>query len=367
MADDGTGEKTEKATPKKLQDERKKGQVAQSQDIPKLFILMGLGEITLDLSSSSLKHFTAMLRAPVQNMNGSFSHALDAVMTTLVHNVLYFMLITAAVAVILRLAGGWVQFGFLFSTESLKPNFKKLDPVTNLKEKFSSKALITMLLNIVKVMFIACIVYIMLRPLIPGVFNLTHTSVYGFWFGSMSVFRHVLYATFAILILLSFADLKIQRALFAKKMKMSIQDVKREMKDTNGNPETLYAQSRFRQEILNTPPPVKKEKVDNADMVVVNPTHVAVALSYKPEEIPLPVIVGKGEEQGALEMIAEAKKKDIPVLQCIRIARAIYPANIGETIPRDTLRGVATLYKILRELEESLGDEIYEVPDKLVD
>lgn len=366
MADDGTGEKTEKATPKKLREERKKGQVAQSQDIPKLFILMGLGEVALDMSATSLKHFNAMLLDPIQNMNGSFAHALDSVTTTLVHNVLYFMLITAAVAVILRLAGGWIQFGFLFSTESLKPNFKKLDPVTNIKEKFSTKALITMLLNVVKVTFIACIVYIMLVPLIPGLFNLTHTSVYGFWEGSMSVFRHVLYATFAVLILLSFADLKIQRALFAKKMKMSIQDIKREMKDTNGNPETLYAQSRFRQEILNTPPPTKTENVENADMLVVNPTHVAVALSYKPEEIPLPVIIGKGEEAGALEMIAEAKKRNIPVLQSIRLARAMYPANVGETIPRETLRGVATLYKILRELEDSLGDDIYEVSDKLV-
>lgn len=276
----------------------------------------------------------------------------------------YFLLLTVAVAVIMRLTGSWLQFGFLFAPEAVKPDINKLNPVTNFKEKFSAKALMTLLLNVVKAIFISLVVYIVLMPAIDVLIKLTVTDIQQYMTGLISLFRRILYSTFAILIVLSIADMSIQKHAFAKKMRMNLEDLKKESKETQGKPEVKQAQRERAMELMEQPPS-SNDGVKDADMLVVNPTHVAVALYYRPEETPLPILLGKGGDAQARDMIEQARQHNIPVLQCIRLARFIYSSRVGDHIPREAIRGVAQLYGILRKLEKEFSGDIIEVSDNI--
>lgn len=365
MSEEGGGEKNHKATPKKLEDQRKKGQISQSEDIPKLLILLAISELILDLSSSSLQRLEQMILMPMGQLDQPFLRAMETISLNTLSIMAYFLLLTVAVAIVMRLVGSWLQFGFLFAPEAVKPDIKKLNPVTNFKEKFSGKSFMTLLLNLLKAIFISLVIYIILMPAIDILIKLTTTDIQQYWSGLISLFRKILYFTFAILIVLSVADMSIQKYFFARKMRMNFEELKKESKETQGKPEVKQAQRERAMELREAPPSNQQGALKDADMLVVNPTHVAVALYYRPEETPLPTLLEKGEDAQARDMIEQARQHNIPVLQCIRLARAIYPSQVGDHIPRETIRGVAQLYGILRELEDELSGDIIEVSDNI--
>ncbi|WP_251977514.1 type III secretion system export apparatus subunit SctU [Salinicola avicenniae] len=361
---EGGGEKNQRATPKKLDDQRKKGQVAQSQDFPKLLILLVISEMALDLSASSLARLQTLVLLPLGHLEMPFPAALDLVLNGAFGILAYFLLVTIATAMLMRAFGSWLQFGFLFAPEAVKPDIKKLNPVTNFKEKFSGKAFMDLLLNVLKAIFISLVVYAVLSPALGTLILLVTADLQQFWLGLIALFRQVLYFTFAVLIVLSVGDLGIQKFFFARKMRMSHEDLKKESKETQGKPEVKQAQRERSMELLNQPP-ANDARIEDADMLVVNPTHVAVALYYRPEETALPKLLIKGGDAEARDLIAQAHRHQIPVLQCIRLARAIYPTDVGSYIPRETLRGVAQLYGMLRQLDASLEGDVIEVPDSV--
>ncbi|CAM9275765.1 unnamed protein product [Ectocarpus sp. 12 AP-2014] len=363
MSDDSTGEKNQQATPKKLEDSRKEGQVSQSEDLAKLFILLAISEFTLYFAPGNTERLKDLVRYPLGQLHDPFSRALLDVVVNSVSVAAWFLFLTIVIAMVVRLASTWLQIGVLFAPKAIKPDIKRLNPVDNLKQRFSGQSFATLFLNLVKLILIASCLYIIVMPALGDLVVMAYGDINGYWYGLMRVFRFLLYSTFGVLVVLTMVDFSTQRYFFSKRMRMSFNDLKKEGKETQGNPEIKFAQRERAMELLaETEAAPGPSTVEDADMLVVNPTHVAVALYYRPQETPLPRLLEKGEDSDALELIKRAKKAEVPVLQCIRIARAIYPVNTGEYIPRESIQGVAQLYGILRELDDSLKDEIVVVP-----
>ncbi len=140
-------------------------------------------------------------------------------------------------------------------------------------------------------------------------------------------------------------------------------EVVKEYKDMEGDPHVKGQRRSLAYQLAQEEPKVKLPKLEEADMLVVNPTHFAVALYYRPGKTPLPLLVDKGTDAGARRLIARAKAADVPVIQCVWLARTLYTKKRGANIPRETLQAVALIYRTLRELDDEAKRETLQLPE----
>lgn len=357
-------EKTEKATPKQLRDAREKGQIAQSQDVSKLLILLVVSEITWSLATESVQRLQHLMALAINATGQPFLRIVGQLVDEAVTVLLGFLIFSAGVAMVMRLAGGWAQFGFLFAPKALKIDFNKLNPFPQLKQMFSAQNLTNLLMSILKAAVIGITLYVLLWPELGTLILLANSDLDTYWQSLMEVFRYILRCTLGLLLVLAAVDFGLQKYFHAKKLRMSKDDVKKEYKQSEGDPMVKGQRRQLAHELLNQPPSAAAKPVEEADMLVVNPTHYAVALYYRPGKTPLPMIHCKGEDEDALALIARAKKARIPVVQSVWLARTLYKVNAGRHIPRPTLEAVAHIYQLVKQLDE-VTDEIIQADSGL--
>ncbi|CAO95558.1 MULTISPECIES: type III secretion system export apparatus subunit SctU [Erwinia] len=355
-------EKTEKPTAKKLQDARRKGQVPQSQDVPKLLICAGLVETVLALDDVGMQKLQALMRLPLARIGQPFELALSEVVSSALVLVATFCGLTVAIAALLRIIGGWIQYGPLFAPEALKPDFNRLNPINQFKQMFSVKKLSEMFNNIVKAAAISTIFYLVLTPDLESLARLAYGDLDSFWPAVEVLLTRVSRQTLLTLLVLTLLDFGLQKYFFIKQQRMSHQDIRDEHKQSEGDPHMKGHRHALAHELLNQPAAaVKSKPVEEADLLLVNPTHYAVALYYRPELTPLPRIICKGEDGEAKALIARAQQANIPVIRFIWLARTLYRSQEGQLIPRHTLQAVAQVYRVLRQLEGQINDEVIEL------
>lgn len=350
-------EKTEKATPKQLRDAREKGQIAQSQDINKLLILLAVSEVTLALAVESVNRLQYLIALAVNATGQPFERAIGQLVDEALVILLGFMVLSVGVAMVMRLAGGWAQFGFLFAPKALKVDFNKLNPFPQFKQMFSAQNLSNLLMSILKAFGIGFVLYILLWPELRTLILLANADLDTFWRTLLTLFQYILRCTLGLLLVLAAVDFGMQKYFHAKKLRMSKDDVKKEYKQSEGDPMVKGQRRQLAHELLNQPASSSPPPVEEADMLVVNPTHFAVALYYRPGKTPLPRVHCKGEDDDALALIARAKKARIPVVQSIWLARTLYKVGTGRYIPRPTLEAVAHIYQLVKQLDE-VTDEV---------
>ena len=146
-------------------------------------------------------------------------------------------------------------------------------------------------------------------------------------------------------------------------LRMSEEEVRKEFKEMEGDPHVKMHRRSLARQLVDQPVNKETKPVEDADMLVVNPTHFAVALLYRPEETPLPQLIVKGVDAEARALIERAKAARVPVIQCIWLARTIYREDVGGYIPRETLQAVAHIYRVLRELDDEAKGEVIEIPE----
>ena len=361
-------EKTEKPTPKKLQDARKKGQVAQSQDVTKLFITAAVLEVTLAMVDTGMQNLETLVSIPLNLFNQPFTYAVEAVIIQCMTIMVSMIAISLGAAVIMKLAGSWAQFGFLFAPEALKLDFNKLNPMSQLKNMFSGKKLFELINNIFKASIIAFILYLFLEPTMKSLIKIPLTDLNTGWKAVTAVFVKLERVCLATLLVLAAVDFGMQKFFHIKGLKMSKDDIKQEYKNSEGDPHMKGHRKQVAREMVegDGPPPKPKAKPDmkDVDALVVNPTHYAVALHYRPGITPLPVIMHKGHDEDALALIELAKQQNIPVIRFVWLARTLYKREEGQFIPRNTLRYVARIYQVLREFDEDVQHEdVLHIPD----
>ncbi|MBO4967078.1 MAG: EscU/YscU/HrcU family type III secretion system export apparatus switch protein, partial [Pseudomonas sp.] len=150
---------------------------------------------------------------------------------------------------------------------------------------------------------------------------------------------------------------------FARRMRMTHVEVVKEYKGMEGDPHTKMLRRALAQELAHEEPVAPTPPLEEADMLLINPTHFAVALYYRPPQTPLPTVIAKGADARARRMIDRARAADVPVIQCVWLARTLYGIETGHCISRETLQAVALVYRTLRELDDDERREVIELEE----
>lgn len=358
-----SGEKKHPASAKKLRDQRKKGQVSQSQDVSKLLVLTAISEIALYTAQTSLQRFEQMMVLPISRINQPFVRALEEVLFDGLVVFLSFALLMVGVAIATKLISSWLQVGFLFAPEALKLDFNRVNPMSQLKQMFSAQSVMNLLMSVAKAFLLGLIVYLVVWPSLDALINLANSDLQSYLLALIALFRHLLHACLGLLLVLALTDLTMQKYFFAKRMRMTQVEVTKEYKDMEGDPHVKGQRRSLAYQLAQEEPKVKLPKLEESDMLVVNPTHFAVALYYRRGKTPLPQLVDKGTDAQARRLIDRAKAADVPVIQCVWLARTLYEKRLGAPIPRETLQAVALIYRTLRELDDEAKRETLTLPE----
>lgn len=350
MAEDN-GEKTEEATQARREDFRKRGQVAYSKELgSSLFLLASAGAIFL-LSKFffgelyELFKFSYGPELITAIRSGDILPALRLAGTKLM------MLLAPVMGITLFIGVGStvMQIGFLSVEDALAPNFDKINPLEGAKRLFSLRNVVEALKAILKLCLIFGIVYLVLKAEIWNIPKLISYSVEQLvhYMGSVTV---KLFGSIGVaMVALTAADYFFQRWDLEKKMMMSKQEVKEENKSREGDPLIKARIRRVQREMANRR---MMDKVPQADVIITNPTHIAVALKYG-ENLPAPQLIAKGGDLIAEKIKAIAKEHRIPIVENKPLARTIFKTmKLGQVIPRELFVAVAEVLSYVFKLRK---------------
>jgi len=348
---DGSG-KTEKATPKKRQDLRKKGQVMQSREVTANFILL-----IVFLSFRVLGNYLYREMKIVFNFFMSESAAYNLSDPNEIMRVLTFAAIEIAkmaapffiIAVVVGILGSYVQIGFLFTLEPIKPKFSNISPLKGLKRLFSARSLFELVKSIAKVIIIAWVAWSSIKAEF-----LNFTKLMALEMGP--IVMYILDSAVGIgikiclaLMAISAVDYFFQWRRYEKDIRMTKQEVKEEYKQLEGNPEV---RSKIKQKQREISMRRMLKDVPKADVVITNPTHFAVAIKYEPQKKPAPYVIAKGADFMAQRIKEIARESKVEIVENKPLAQALYhTVDIGEVIPPELYKAVAEVLAFVYNLQ----------------
>lgn len=351
MADEQSGEKTEEATQTRREDFRKRGQVAQSKDFASaLFVLFGVGLIV-----GLGPYFFDQIRDIFQHSMGP-----DLVQAIRQGDLLpaavfagqklaMLLLPVAGLTLLIGIGSSVLQVGFLNVEDAFVPKWEKIDPVAGLKRMFSLRNFFEGFKAFLKIIVISAVVYATMRSQIfkiPWLVqkDLSQTMVY---LGEATI--RVLFAVGISLLVLAAIDYFYQRWDLEKQMMMTKQEVKEEHKSREGDPMVKARIRRIQKEMASRR---MMEKVPTADVIVTNPTHIAVALKYS-DNLPAPQLIAKGGDLIAEKIKEIAKQHSIPIVENKPLARTIFKTmKLGQVIPRELFVAVAEVLSFVYKLRK---------------
>ncbi len=348
------GEKTEKPTPKKRKENRKEGQVPRTQELGGWASMMLLG-LALPLL---LKHELGGLRDLMAGMlswqgEPSVSRALEGLRTGAGHVFVTLVVLGSGVMVI-GVASALAQGGFYLATKQIKPSFNKLNPIKGAKRIFGPNVLWEGAKMLLKSSVVAVLVYSAIRGLMPLIGGMVPVSVVleSISGSAMGLIRNVALAG----LVLGALDYVMQRRRVGKQTRMTKEEVKTEHKQSEGDP---MVKSAIRSRQLAAARNRMMADIPLADVVLVNPTHVAVALRYD-AEMGAPRVVARGAGAVAASIRARAAEARVPLVRDVPLARSLYSSTIvGQTIPPELFAAVASVlaFVISRRTQGQYGGE----------
>ncbi len=342
MSEDSGAEKTEDATAKRRQDFREKGQVAQSKEVATaalmtlsmLLWVFYAGQFWQDL----LQVFDGTLRrlseVPVTVLGILILG--DETVLLMARLLWPVFLLTLLVGFIVSFA----QVGPLFTTKPFMPELSKFNPITGVGRMFSKRSAVELVKSLAKVVLVGSVAYSTLSDQFEaalGLLNvdLTQTIVY---LGNTAYL--IMAKTCGILILLGFIDYLFTRYEMEQKMKMTKQEVKEEFKESEGDPQHKAKVRAVQQQMARSR---MMSEVPKADVIITNPTHLSIAVSYVRNEMEAPKIIAKGADHLAFRIREIARENKIPVIENKPVARALYKQDIGDVIPEEMFKAVAEI------------------------
>ncbi|MDY6863675.1 MAG: flagellar biosynthesis protein FlhB [Thermodesulfobacteriota bacterium] len=351
MPDEKDQEKTEPATPKKREDLRKKGQVAQSKDLPSVAVLFSslilfyfTGGHLLSKMEEMFKHCLQSLNFP--DFNITFLCNVMAIITLKGFSIIAPLFV---ITLLFGIVGNLIQKGLLFSTDVIIPDISKLDPIKGLKNIFSLSGLNELLKSLLKIIIISYVAYITVKGEIGNLCPLAGMTV-------PNILKYICTVSFKLcmrisflLIILAILDYAFNKWEFERKNRMTRQEVKDELKQREGDP---LVRSRVRELQMQRARMRMMQEVPKADVVITNPTSLACALKYEQGKMPAPMLVAKGAGVIAKRIKIIAKDYDIPVIENKILAQTIYRlVKIGEVIPEKLYKAVAEILAYVYRLK----------------
>ncbi len=338
-----SGDKTEKATPKKREDARKKGQVLKSQEVNTAVTMVAMFAAISMFAASILRGVIELLTSylgsgfelelTMTGVQQMMSHAIGSLFS----NMLPMMLVAVVVGVLVNI----VQVGFLFTAASIKPKFSKINPMQGFKRIFSMRSVVEMLKAVLKIAVVGFVVYSEYMNNFPQFPNLMGYSVAT---GGQAVFDMCMSVGFKasiVLIIIGVADFMYQWFDYEKNLRMTKQEIKDEYKMIEGDPKVKGKIKEKQREIA-----MKRMMADvpDADVVITNPTHYAVALRYDEQKSPSPMVVAKGQDLVAQRIKDRAREAGVEIVENKPVAQALYlTVDIGQSIPEDMFQAVAEI------------------------
>jgi type III secretion protein U len=317
---DQGADKTEKPTPKRIRDARKEGNVSKSRELTATVLTLGwlvTGWLLVGFMYGRLQElFDQSLRA----MQLPFRQALVETAGVAFQTLLWLSLPLLAMAVLLGLAIEFLQVGSIATMKKLTPNLEKMNPVEGIKKMFSMDNLVELIKSILKSAALLGIGWYVLMKMLPDLLQLPYGTpahmASAIWY---AIVRIVVW-TIAVFFFVSALDVWYQKFSYTKQLRMSRRDIKQEVKENEGDP---YVKSRRRQLHQEWAQQNMLSAVRGANVVVTNPTHIAVALQYELGETDLPVVVAKGEGALAEQIKQAAEEAGVPILQNVPLARGL--------------------------------------------
>ncbi|EJL88974.1 type III secretion protein, YscU/HrpY family [Herbaspirillum sp. CF444] len=344
MSDD----KNEEPTDKKIDDARDKGQIAVSRDLAKLATLVAMAEIALTTESLWRGVIVNLIETSILDVNRDFAPAMMQMLTSVGIFLLIVFFTCFLVCVLVSVAAHWGQFGVLVATEALEPKLDKLNPANGIKQLFSKKKLIELLITVGKAILIGGIVFMLVRSHLPSIVSLSSGEPKDIYQGFIELLKGIFHVIVVVCLCLGVIDFAVQKYFHKKELMMDQEEIKREHKESEGDPMIKGQRKRLARQWANESPVAKTE---DANAVVVNPTHFAVAMFYDAAEQMVPLVLAKGKDDVAQAMIRRARECGIPVIRHVWLARTLYATCRPDTVvPRSSYEAVAQVYAVVQEL-----------------
>jgi flagellar biosynthesis protein FlhB len=345
-------EKTEEATPRRREDARKKGQVFKSTEVVAAVTMLATYFVLRYVAPFMAGRVFAFSRTlweqgPMQEWSEAGIFSLVSRTALLVAMVVAPVVLTAALAGTL---GNVIQVGFLFTLEPLTPDFSRVNPAAGFKRIFSRRTLVELFKAIIKIAIIGYVAYKTVSDQLDAFPLLISLEVVQMLRFLTDLVSNLLLWVGVSTLVLALADYLYQRYEYEQSLRMSKQEVKEEFKQQEGNPEI---RSKIRQKQREMARRRMMQDVQKADVVVTNPTHFAVAISYQQQAMAAPKVLAKGQGFVALRMKELAKEADVPVVENPPLARALFAqADIGQEIPLDLYQAVAEVLAFVYQLKK---------------
>jgi flagellar biosynthetic protein FlhB len=351
MASDDESQKTEDPTGRRLQEARDQGQVAKSQEVNNLLMILAL--------TLSVVVFGGGMARDIVNMSLPFIEAPDKVPTDIGHLVLIgwkllgMILVAGAAPLVIALfaafGAGYLQFGLILSGESLVPDLEKISPLKGLKRIFSLRSFSDFLKGILKIAVVGGIVYVVITPSVGDLHKLIGMEIVQLLGVITDLLRRLLLTVFAAMVVIALLDVLYQRYEHIKSLRMSRQEIKDEMRESEGDP---LVKGRLRQLRMERARKRMMAEVPKADVVVTNPTHYAVALRYDQIEMSSPKVVAKGVDKVAQRIREIATENNVPIVENPPLARGLYAAvDIDQEVTPEFYKAVAEVIGYIYRLK----------------
>lgn len=349
------GEKTEKATPKKRQDSRKKGQVMKSQDVTSAIVLLTVFLFLFFAASFIRDRFFLFFNQAFTNYIAIETLTIDSavlIYMDILSTMAWIILPIMVIAMVAAVAGNLLQIGILFTAEPLKFDLKKIDPIKGLKRIFSIRAIVELFKSVLKISFIGSVTFIIVYSNVDKVLALAFKSPWDVLTTTAQLTALMGITASFVLLFISILDYMYQKYDYEKNLRMSKQDIKDEHKNIEGDP---IVKSRIKQRQREMAMRRMMQEIPEADVVITNPTHYAIAIKYKDGDMEAPVVVAKGVDFVAQKIKMIAKEHEIMTVENRPLARSLYDqVEIGEAIPEEFFKAVAEIlayvYRIQRKI-----------------
>ncbi len=352
MASDDSGEKTEEPSQYRIDEARKKGDVASSKELNSVLILTGAFTV---LVLSSLYIFEVMSEYIEWLYGLEITKAYEKEMSARIFKETFISVGKCIAPVfitsfILGVLAQVMQVGILYAPEAVALKFDRIHPKNGLKRIFSKKAIAEVIKGVLKFSIVLAITYFVINQNMTSFIGFLHTEApEAFSYGKVFAFK--LAASIMIgLFIVAVADFAWEKYAYKEKLRMTKQQVKEETKEKDGNPEVKQKIRAIQREMAQ-----KRMIADvpKADVIVTNPTHISIVLRYDNAVMVAPQVIGKGQDHLALRIREIAKEHDIPIVENVPLARALYKTvKVGEGVPRSLYKAVAEILAFVYKIKQ---------------
>lgn len=351
MAEDSGQERTEEPTDKKIRESRKKGQVARSKELGTAFVLI-FSAIALLLYGPAIAKglFNIMGRGLTLNRNETYDTTkMFSVWEEMFSELFFPLAMFVFIISIAGIVGNTLLGGFNFSWQAAAPKASKMSPMKGIKRMLGPQAAIELVKSILKFVLVAGFAILLIQIFFYEILHLSIEQIPSSIIHALEILAWMFLALCCTMIIISAIDAPYQSYNHHKQLKMTLQEVKDEYKNSEGDPQIKARIRRTQREMSQRR---MMQDVPDADVVVTNPTHYSVALKYDTEKAGAPIVLAKGVDELAMQIRKIAKGNEVPILESPILTRSLYhTTEVGEQIPDKLFTAVAQVLAYVFQLK----------------